>query len=441
MPAMPHLIAFAMISLAMLSGTAIAYAQEPQDASNEPQYAVEGQSLRITRVGSSTVVDLGCEGRSLLRAGTKLLVSCGKAGVVEFDLTDPLSPRRDGTMRVDGDAGGLFLHDGEVWVDVSHVDARPVRIGTESIASEGSRVDAPASSHRSRRYISPVRQTNSAPDDVPQTSSVKPDSDSAEESPSIVAPPRKGNLWEMSLLMGAFVTMGSLGAGTLGSASVSYTFEPPIVVRAEVAPFGVAGPSQPTTNANPVPFGQTANTNTTTGGRAVTSFAAHFIVGLDTQFVEVGLGVGGASVNQSSPVGPPGGGQPATGAVSVAEEGRIGARDGLAVIVESSAVAVNGKFELGYFVGSFQIPLSTRIMVIARGGGGNVGFAYGDLGLRAVVRGDGGHGTLALTGFIGGAAITENLCSSNPDSTSFTVACATANLVGPSLGGGVQWRL
>jgi hypothetical protein len=418
-----------LLCLTTLGMAGRARGQEPRDSAGEPQYTLEGQLLRIAHVGSSSVVELGCEGRSVLRSGTRLLVACGSAGVVQFDLTDPLSPRREGTMHLDGDASGLFLHDGTVWVEVSHVDARPVRIGAATS------MPGPALTPASAAGIPRARTDKIAPEDLP--SSDHPNADLVKDkSPSIVAPPRQGALWEMSLLTGAFVTMGSLGAGLLGSASVTYRFEAPVVVRAEAAPFGVAGPPGNSVGSIPAPPG--VSPQPTNGGRAVTAFAAHMIVGLDTEMVEVGLGLGGASVNQNSTIGT--GGQPATSAVSVVEEGRLGARDGLAIIVESSAIAANDKFDLGYLVGVFQIPVSRTMMVIARGGGGRVGFGYGDLGMRVVVRGNGGRGTLALTGFVGGAAIMENLCSANPDSP-FNSSCNVATLAGPSLGGGVEWRL
>ncbi len=317
-------------------------------------------------------------------------------------------------MHVEGDATGLFLRDGMPWVEIAHVDARPVRIGTAS--------PAPVST-----MAAPIVSATRLPaDDVTK----EPESPEAE---SIVSPPRHGGVWELALLTSGFVAFGSLGAGLLGSASVAYRFEAPIVLRAEMAPFGVAGPSTTTTCCS------TTTGQSTGSGGAVTVFAANVLVGLDTQFIEVGLGVGGASVNQSAAL-PTTGGTPTTGSVSIVESARLGARDGLALDLESSAIAVNNQFSLGYLVGAIQIPVATKVMLMVRGGGGNVGFGYGDLGVRVRVRGDGGKGTVALTGFAGGASIQENLCSSNPDFP-FSRTCNSATLAGPSLGGGVEWRL
>ena len=78
-------------------------------------------------------------------------------------------------------------------------------------------------------------------------------------------------------------------------------------------------------------------------------------------------------------------------------------------------------------------------MLVVRGGGGNVGFGYGDVGVRVRVRGDGGKGTIALSGYAGGDLITMNLCATNSVSP-FTSTCTTANLAGPSLGGGIEWK-
>jgi hypothetical protein len=421
---MRRAFAFALLGAMGIVCAGPAHAQDAREAPAEPEYTLEEQSLRVTQGAASTVVDLGCTGRSTLRIGAKLLVACGTAGVVELDLSDPLSPRRDGTMPVDGDATGLFLHDGLAWVEVAHLDARPVRIGAPSpTLAPASAAPNPPRRPAPRRPAAII-----GAEDLPPV-------DSTKEPPGIVAPPRQGGLWELSLLTSAFVAFGSLGGGLLGSASVAYRFESPLVLRAQVAPFGVASPSSTTTSTrsgfNPQ--------SSTTGGGAVSVFAAHLLFGLDTQYIEASLGFGGATVNENVGSGT-GGGVPATGAASIIEAARIGARDGLALYLESSTIAVNQKFDLGYFVSTFQIPMATKTMLVFRGGGGHVGFAYGDVGVRVVVRGDGGKGTVALTAFAGGALIQLNLCSSNPDPP-FTTTCNSANLGGPSLGGGVEWKL
>jgi hypothetical protein len=259
--------------------------------------------------------------------------------------------------------------------------------------------------------------------------------ESPKERPSMVAPPRQGNVWEISLLGGAFVTLGTLAAGVLGSTSVVYRAAAPFVLRAELAPVGIAGPA---TNAPPNNSPASDGVTTVTHSRAVSVAAAQLLAGLDTQFIEVALGIGGATVNQN--VGANQHGQPDASALSIAEYARIGARDGLALNMESSAIAANGQFNLGYFTMGVQIPISRTSMLIARGGGGPVGFASGDLGIRVLVQGDGGRGTVALTGYVGGALIMVDLCSSNPNPPSTTV-CNDSSLGGPSLGGGVEWRL
>jgi hypothetical protein len=409
-----RMFTFAVLCVAGTAAAGRVHAQEAPKTAPEPEYTLEDHFLRITQVGSSTTVDLGCVGRAAMRTGAKLFVACGAAGVVELDVSDPVAPRRDGMMAVDGTATGVFIRDGVPWVEVAHVDARPVRIVSAS-QTPAQTISVPIS-----------------PSPVPSPAHSPPVVGPAKEPESIVAPSRHGGLWEVSLLTSAFVAFGSLGVGMLGSTSVTYRFESPLVLRAEIAPFGVAGPAATTSccNAN---GGQSTSNN----GGAVTVFAANLFLGLDTQFVEVGLGLGGASVNENSASG---GGPPQTGSVSIVESARIGARDGLALNLESSAIAVNNQFALGYFVTSVQIPVSAKAMLIARGGGGNVGFGYGDLGVRVLVRGDGGKGTMALTGFAGVALIQESLCSVNPDPP-FTSACNTATLVGPSLGGGLEWRL
>jgi hypothetical protein len=165
--------------------------------------------------------------------------------------------------------------------------------------------------------------------------------------------------------------------------------------------------------------------------------ASHLLVGLDTQFIEVAVGGGGASIRNAFSSS----GTLAPGGPSIVEEGRFGARDGLALNVESITVAANNQFQFGSFVASIQVPLTRRVMLVARGGGGNVGLLFGDLGARAIVQGDGGPDTIALTGFVGGAGIDVQTCVSTA-SPAFggDSACQSTTIGGPSIGAGVEWR-
>jgi hypothetical protein len=416
---MKRALAATLTSVVALGGARPASAQSSLPGAPEPQYSFEKQTLVTDDAGTRSVIDIGCEGRAALRFGNKLLVACGPLGVIQVDLSDPASPRREATIHVVGDANGLFFRDGRPWVEVSHVDARPVQIEAQP--------------------LSPWSLAAAAPP------SLEPEQASKEQTsaPSLIAPPRQSNLWDLTFATAAFVTLGTIGAGVLGSTSLAYRFEAPFVVRAEVAPFGIAGPSNNTTSG-PTSLGTvpssggtvpTGSTNPSSGGTVITA-AAHLLVGIDTQFIEVALGIGTATVNQN--LGSPSG-QPDSSALSIAESARIGARDGLALNLESTAVAANRQFNLGYFVASAQIPLSRKIMLVLRGGGGPVGFAYGDIGVRDVIRGDGGKGTIALTGFAGGASIMVDLCSTNPVAP-FTSNCNNSSLGGPSLGGGVDWK-
>jgi hypothetical protein len=84
------------------------------------------------------------------------------------------------------------------------------------------------------------------------------------------------------------------------------------------------------------------------------------------------------------------------------------------------------------------VPISQAFMLTARGGGGNVGLFFGDLGARYVLQGDGGKDTIAIKGFFGGAGIDYQSCSSSLGPTAS--GCTYISVGGPSVGGGVEWR-
>jgi hypothetical protein len=369
--------------------------------------AIEGHNLRIKETGA--VVDVGCEGRATLRLGNKVYVACGADGVVEIDVSSPQAPRRAGQMSVGGEATALFERDGRVWVEIAHVEARPV--STEAAPSP-----------------TPV-----APPPIVEAPAAAP------SRPNLIAPPRRTGLWELSASLGAFVNIGPLGGGAVGGASAVYRFEAPVVVRAEAAPaaFCVAHSSTNTYATNAI------SSFSDNAGRFKAVGAGQVLVGVDTQFVEVAVGGGvstirnpnqylymnGAYVLQGG----------ATSGPSIAEEARFGARDGLAVSVESNTVAANDKFQLGFFVGSVQVPLTRSAMLVFRGGGGDTGVLFGDMGARVIVQGDGGPDTIALSGFFGGEGVNFESCASAQTSPA-GVVCESFSLGGPSIAGSIEYR-
>jgi hypothetical protein len=161
-----------------------------------------------------------------------------------------------------------------------------------------------------------------------------------------MAPPRRGRLWELSWTAGVFLNLGEIGGGALGGASAVYRFDAPIVVRAELAQLGVGiGHS----GANTYNGFNYTSTDNPTGSMAVA--AAHLLVGLDTRFVEVALGSGGATIAAG----------PANGGVSIVQEGRLGARDGLAFNTEIVTVAANEQIQFGSFCGTLHVAVRPAV--------------------------------------------------------------------------------
>jgi hypothetical protein len=322
-------------------------------------------------------------------------------------------------MPTRGEATGLFFHDGRVWVDLARVEAEPVRTTTAGVAPP---VGVPGLARLPPPATAPAAGSAAAPATSLETTEPPPP-----PRPSLLAPPRRGELWELSALMGGYINLGAVAGGITGFSTVAYRFGAPLVVRAELGSFGLAVGDSTTVNRV---GGTPASSNT------IALASAHVLAGLDSQFIEVTAGLGGATLSNQSVFNP--GPTPATGGVSVVAEGRFGARDGLALTLEWVTVGANGQFQFGSLAASGQIPLTERAMLVFRGGGGGVGVLWGDLGARVVVKGDGGPGTIALTGYFGGAGIDFGTCIS-VGSNGFPT-CETTSVGGPSLGGGIEWR-
>lgn len=231
--------------------------------------------------------------------------------------------------------------------------------------------------------------------------------------PSLSGPPRLGDHWSAQGIARTFVALGEFGGGLLLSGTLSYQFEQQLRLLVFVDPIAVADAD--------VERGVAA-----VNGGAVASF--------DTRFFELGLGLGAQTVNSTDF------GRGAGSGLSVVQTLRLGVEDGLNLTARTSIVLFHKEFDLGSLVVSAQIPVREGYWLLLGGGGGNVGYGLGEVGLRALLDGNGDRGSTFLRVSAGGAAIfTDGACEISDEFGS--VGCDdSVNYAGPMAGVGVEWR-
>jgi hypothetical protein len=382
----------ALIAMGLTTWMSTARAEDA--TANSIQYTVAPSGLHITEGASARDVPLSdCEPRALAREGAaRVYVACGASGLIVLDATDPRNPVVTAHVPTEGDVVALHVVDGKVWAELAHVEARPAA--------------AILRAARAVQATGPVPQVT--PSAEPAAKVPTPDN-----ARSLIAPPRRDSLWEVDLGTHAFLPIGNIGFGLLSAASAAYRFDLPIATYLEVSPAGFARGKQGT----------------------IGTAAAHALVALDAQLFELGLGIGGATLNDPT--------TDKTSSASFAQRARIGARDGLAFFYRSNVIVDNDKFALGSMDGLIQIAVAQRWWLLLDGGGGPIGYAYGDGGARYLVHGDLGPGSFLLTGTVGGAGMfksTRTLTTLTGGSTYYRTA-KTADYTGPALGLGLEWRL
>lgn len=143
-----------------------------------------------------------------------------------------------------------------------------------------------------------------------------------------------------------------------------------------------------------------------------------------TDWFEIGLGAGGL-------VGNPG---PCvllrcevnTG-FTVNQVLRLGALDGFNLTWRSSIFSRPDRFVFGVGRGEIAVPFTSQLGLFGAGGGGENGWAFGELGLRTYVGGIGAKGTVIVSASLGYAAIFDGP--------------SHENVGGPSVAFGMEWRL
>ena len=119
---------------------------------------------------------------------------------------------------------------------------------------------------------------------------------------------------------------------------------------------------------------------------------------------------------------------------------RIGAVDGLGLDVLSHVTLFHSRFEFSGMSARGQIPMGDRFWLLITGGGGAAGFGYGELGVRALLRGNGDKDSFFFTGTVGGVGVFDNL-NTRCGNTQFEFDCDEEVLyAGPTIGAGGEWR-
>jgi hypothetical protein len=227
-------------------------------------------------------------------------------------------------------------------------------------------------------------------------------------SASSIAPPRVGGVWEIGFMARPFIVLDDLGGGVLSDAWLGRRFEDPLHIEARIAPLAIGSADQGTT----VPF------------------AVFVTASYDVKLFEVGLGIGGETVNAPAFDLPVGSG------LSVVQRVRLGALDGLNLTAYTQVVLFHSEFEFSSLRMQAQIPFSGTTWLIAGGGGGTAGVGYGELGLRTLLSGNGDRDSFFLTATVGGATVFEE------ESCFDSLSCDGTNIdySGPMVGIGGEWR-
>jgi hypothetical protein len=221
-----------------------------------------------------------------------------------------------------------------------------------------------------------------------------------ESTKSRVAPPRVAEVWELRLFGRPMFNLGEVGGGLLAEASIGR--------RSSMWHYGAA--------LNPVGVGGDAKNG------ATLPWAGYVFGAFDSKAFSAGLGVGAQTVNFA---------QVETGSgLGVVQLLRLGSVDGLHLGVRSSVVIFHSETEFATLDIQGQLAVGEAAWLLLRGGGGSVGYGYGEVALRSLMRGNGGPGSFFFEVSVGGSALIRDTCE----------FCTTQVVGGPMVGLGGEWR-
>jgi hypothetical protein len=227
--------------------------------------------------------------------------------------------------------------------------------------------------------------------------------------PSLFAPPRPRGVTRVELVSRPFLGLVGNSWGQVGEARVEHHFHLPFMLGAELAPVAVASSGD--------------------GTGAVTH--ARVVAGYVSDHLTIGFGVGSRLQRFG------------TSGLSLAPQVRLGSLDGLNLSLSYTHTVARNKYSgrpsVGFanVVGKLSVPLARPLTLELSGGMSLDAWAYGTLGLRQRLVGDGGPGTWYVSGAFGVAMVIDR-AQCNYDAV---VPCtASASSYGPTLAVGVEHR-
>lgn len=254
-----------------------------------------------------------------------------------------------------------------------------------------------------------------------------------ERTTSRLTPPRLPGLARLSFTLRPFLALGTVGAGSLSEASAAYQFEGPWTAEILVDPLAIG-------------FSRAANLLAVIGTA---------IVSYDTTPFQVGIGVGTTTINSTAyqSGGSDTGGFGAELGFAISQKVRLGALDGIHIQLVNNFFLYDGAFRYGGTAGGAQVPagsIGKSSWIVARGGAGFAGHAFGEVGLKVLARGNGDHGSIFFVPTVGLAQLRgtrEVDCGSGPEvplgepAPSGDRTCyAEVSQGGPMIGFQIEWR-
>ncbi len=466
----------------------------PEARAQEPQvkYSLSGTNLEITPpAGDKSVLMLKCQGRQLLQHSQRLYVACGAHGVVVISVEVPSMPRIVSRRAVEGVAMGLFVQDGQVWVKIARLEARPI-----SATVQGTVPVAPPPATQRPDPEEPGAMRLPTPKTKPVKPTLKPPA-ARKRAPARTGRVIKVGLGEVLINLGSrdglrrddHIEMFKrykvkMGGGerasreeVLAVGEVTVVSDTRARVRlgtnervpkgagarrserrltqSKVAPPRVGDTWEIKANLRPlIPletlgFGMIFDASLSyrfkapivlrllieplafaaTEKESPAAFSGHVMAGLDLTLFELGFGLGVATVNDERDV---------SAAFNITQGVRLGALDGLHLEVHNTLLYFDGEFHYGATQGTIQIPLASRWWLLFRGGGGIIGANFAESGLRIRLRGNGHHKSLFLTATIGWGMVAKKYEVSNTSTSYYNYNSEEYH--GPTVGLGIEWR-